>query len=89
MMPRFDHTGPMGNGPMTGRQIGMCANAQPNTMFNRFGLPRRMGLGCGFKRNFCNYVNPNTTSIDTLNMRRKWLQDELASIDEQLKNKSE
>jgi hypothetical protein len=44
-MPRGDGTGPMGMGPMTGRDAGVCA---------RFGTPgylnSRPGRGLGFGR---------------------------------------
>jgi len=36
-MPRFDQTGPMGQGPMTGRGMGPC------------GRGRGMGRGMGFR----------------------------------------
>ena len=53
-MPRFDGTGPNGEGPMTGGARGNCApgtrrtqaaggNAQPQGFFARFG--RRLGFG--------------------------------------------
>jgi len=48
-MPRFDGTGPMGQGPLTGRGLGNCV-PQPNTS-QRFpvlsGLGQRLGLGLG------------------------------------------
>ncbi|MBW1732598.1 MAG: DUF5320 domain-containing protein [Deltaproteobacteria bacterium] len=56
-MPRFDGTGPIGNGPSTGRGLGYC---NPNRMMNgpegpqtgQFpghgrGMGLRMGLGRG------------------------------------------
>lgn len=63
-MPGFDKTGPMGQGPMTGRRRGYCYNPQPpektdsetNTTnekniiwgVGRGGRPRGGGMG------FCN-----------------------------------
>ena len=41
-MPRFDGTGPQGQGPRTGRGMGFCAPG-----FGRFG-----GLGRGWGRGF-------------------------------------
>jgi len=39
-MPRFDGTGPMGQGPMTGRGLGPCGQGQ------------KRGRGFGFRRFF-------------------------------------
>ncbi|MDD5456266.1 MAG: DUF5320 domain-containing protein [Candidatus Margulisbacteria bacterium] len=48
-MPRRDGTGPMGQGPMTGRGMGACA---PNTgsIRNFFGFGRGRGAGMGHSR---------------------------------------
>ena len=59
-MPRGDRTGPSGNGPMTGRQMGYCAgNNQAGYMnsgygnYGRgFGNRRGFGYGRGFGRGF-------------------------------------
>lgn len=42
-MPNRDHTGPNGEGPRTGRQMGNCEGARPQRGFGR-------GLGRGFRR---------------------------------------
>jgi hypothetical protein len=42
-MPRFDGTGPIGQGPLTGRGMGNCTS---NAIMPRF----RMGFGRGFFR---------------------------------------
>jgi len=48
-MPRGDGTGPMGNGPMTGRGAGYCAGyATPGYTNGGFGFG--MGRGRGFRR---------------------------------------
>jgi len=44
-MPRLNGTGPMGNGPMTGRGRGRCTGA-------RKGLGIDRGIGRGFGRGF-------------------------------------
>ena len=60
-MPRFDGTGPMGQGPMTGRGMGPCnPNARPG--YGRgYGQGRGRGMGQGYGRGrgrgFCWY-NP-------------------------------
>ena len=49
-MPRGDRTGPMGAGPMTGRQMGICAGyGVPGYMNNSFGggFGRGRGFGMG------------------------------------------
>ena len=57
-MPRGDKTGPMGQGPMTGRRTGFCTgydtpgctkNFGPGRGFGR-GTGRGMGRGMGFGR---------------------------------------
>ncbi len=46
-MPRGDSTGPMGMGPMTGRQAGYCAGYNMPGFVNNAG---RRGMGMGFGR---------------------------------------
>lgn len=41
-MPNFDRTGPMGQGPLTGKGLGLCG----------LGLKRGWGRGFGFRRFF-------------------------------------
>ncbi len=48
-MPGFDRTGPVGQGSMTGRRMGVCAdNDFPNRANN--GLNGGRGFGRGFQR---------------------------------------
>jgi hypothetical protein len=65
-MPRFDGTGPQGNGPKTGRGMGRCSNVdvddKERQYFNnnaqqcargfgcRLGFGRGMNRGKGFRR---------------------------------------
>ena len=57
-MPRFDGTGPVGGGPMTGRGLGFCATRRPFRDFpvwNRWPVRRGMGfawtrMGLGRRR---------------------------------------
>lgn len=46
-MPGFDGTGPMGQGPMTGRGMGYCGPAQGGTPGRPLGLGMRRGFGGG------------------------------------------
>ena len=54
-MPGGDRTGPMGQGPRTGRQMGNCPGAVPVGGFGRGfgrGMGRGFGRGMGFGRGF-------------------------------------
>jgi hypothetical protein len=44
-MPRFDRTGPMGVGTMTGRRMGVCQVIENNKIGTFAGIGRRLGLG--------------------------------------------
>jgi hypothetical protein len=53
-MPRGDRTGPMGQGPMTGRRAGYCSGSNMPGFSNRypgggFGLGRGFGGAAGLK----------------------------------------
>ncbi len=72
-MPRGNKTGPMGQGPMTGRGAGFCAgyalpgyaNAAIPGYGGRFGAGNGRGYGCrqGFgKRNF-GYLHERARNI--------------------------
>jgi hypothetical protein len=67
-MPRGDGTGPNGMGPMTGRGLGVCPDAngvnnnnpQGNNVGNsRLGLGLRRGRGCRRADFRGNYFNRN------------------------------
>ncbi len=47
VMPRGDGTGPMGQGPLTGRKMGQCGGGQGMGMGQGRGLGRGMGRGAG------------------------------------------
>ena len=50
-MPRFDGTGPQGQGPLTGRGSGPCSPQNGNELGRgRFGRRLRRGFGQGFGR---------------------------------------
>lgn len=88
-MPRGDGTGPMGNGPMSGRGFGSCAGATAG----RYGAG--MGYGFGRGRGFCrwgyginNQTNPATakTQKELLTEQKELLQNRLDIISKQLEN---
>ena len=47
-MPKLDGTGPRGEGPMTGRAMGYCAENSSENVNPNFGLG--IGLGRGLRR---------------------------------------
>lgn len=66
-MPRYDGTGPMGCGPMTGRGVGPCG----------YGLKRNWGRGAefGFRR-----FNAPQNQLSALEEEEKILKEELEAI---------
>lgn len=52
-MPNRDKTGPQGEGPKTGRQLGNCEGAEPQ---QGFGRGRRL-CGRGFRRFWGRFQN--------------------------------
>lgn len=56
-MPARNGTGPMGQGPMTGRAMGFCTGNR--VVNNRFTFGRGMGLGrgLGLRRGYGQYYN--------------------------------
>jgi len=64
-MPRQDKTGPLGQGPMTGRGLGLC------------GSGMRRGFGRGFGRRCCETV-PVTLSKEE---EKKILEAELKEVE--------
>jgi len=52
-MPQGDRTGPNGQGPMTGRGMGLCSGSNtPGYMNSGFGRGMGRGYGRGFGRGF-------------------------------------
>jgi len=80
-MPRFDGTGPMGLGPMTGRGLGPCGLG--------LGWRRRFGMGRGLGRYF-GWVWPRTEKdqLKALAEYKKALEEELEDIREEEKKLS-
>ena len=77
-MPRFDGTGPYGQGPMTGRGMGPCGRGQG---FGRgFGRGRRMG--------FCPWIQEPLTKEEEKKMleeEKKFLEQRIKEIEAYLK----
>jgi hypothetical protein len=76
-MPRFNGTGPLGYGPVTGRGLGPCGAG----MGWRKGLGRGYGRGFGW-RNFGGYYPTQTpTKKEETNM----LSEEAEALEEELR----
>jgi len=81
-MPRFDRTGPLGRGSMTGRGIGKCidnANSE-NFAYGRSG--RGFGNRYGFGRNQKQFSNVSEKTI--VENEINTLKDQLSSLEKQL-----
>jgi hypothetical protein len=87
-MPRGDGTGPMGQGPMTGRGMGYCAGySGPGYMSPGPGMGRGMGRGMGWRRFWS--TAPNYGSYQpriTKSQESAMLKDEKSALEEELKN---
>lgn len=85
-MPGGNGTGPMGMGPMTGRRLGFCSDAelQGYPGFGVRGICRRIGRSNNLRiRNrgaSAFYGMSETTEKQTLERRAKILQEELDMI---------
>ncbi len=96
-MPGFNRTGPQGNGPMTGRRMGYCADNenQSGGFFGRggrFGMGRgsRGGFGMGRRGNLDNNII-DSSEKSSLENEISTLKDQLSSLVKEvtgLKNKS-
>jgi len=75
-MPRFDRTGPMGQGPMTGRGLGPCGGGM------RRGWGYHGGDGGGYGYGFRRFISPKNELI-ALEDEEKILEEELAAIREE------
>lgn len=71
-MPKFNGTGPMGQGPRTGRGLGPCWSGM------RFGLGCGGGYGYGYRR----FISPKN-ELAALEDEEKMLEEELAVIREE------
>ena len=79
-MARRDGTGPMGQGPMTGRGMGPCAETNNYGAGLGRGGGRRMGMGRGFSPN----QNTSKTQKELLQDQKDALKNQLKAIDEEL-----
>lgn len=89
-MPRGDGTGPVGDGPMSGRGFGSCAGANAGgygagTGYG-FGRGRRFGCRQGYGMNYA--ADPATAKPkkELLEEQKQLLQNKLDIISKQLEN---
>ncbi len=68
-MPRLNGTGPMGEGPMTGRGMGRCGN----------GMGMRLGYGCRNGFGFRRFISPKN-ELSALEEEEKMLLEQLEII---------
>ena len=97
-MPGFDRTGPVGAGPLTGRQLGRCsgyAGDLPGRGYDSFrfgfrgGLGRGQGRGLGFRwRNSYSpgFYQPDVSDETLLENEARTLKDQLSRIEKELVN---
>jgi len=87
-MPGFDRTGPLGNGPMTGRGIGPCGRGTARGFRRGTGRGLGMGFGRGFARSYAPTFEPVLTKeqeIADLRAEKEAIAEELKTIDARLK----
>ncbi len=83
-MPRGDKTGPLGEGPMTGRRMGLCAGFNAPGFMNSGsgrGLGFRRGFGRGFRRVFIPFAQPQ---VITEKEEKQMLEENLKSLKQEM-----
>ena len=104
-MPRGDRTGPQGEGPKTGRQMGFCVgNEQPGYIYRdtfrgrgygrqfRGGFGQGRGPGFGFRYGQGNFYRQSLADVSEKTMIEneiKILKDQLSSLEDRLSNLGE
>ncbi|MDD4334045.1 MAG: DUF5320 domain-containing protein [Desulfotomaculaceae bacterium] len=89
-MPREDGTGPVGNGPLSGRGFGFCAGANAGRygagMEQGFGRGRGAGCRRGYGINYAADPATAKTQKKLLEDQKEHLQNRLDIISKQLEN---
>jgi len=90
-MPGGDRTGPLGQGPMTGRQLGFCLDQyQRGNMFRQMGGGFGRGNGMGFRKTFPRFNQPypeafsSEKEVEVLNKQAKSLRETLIQVEKRL-----
>ncbi len=87
-MPRGDGTGPLGQGPMTGRGLGNCAGNDRAGGFGRgygYGFGRGFGAGRGFGRGWGFGFGAGNRPVDK-ETEKSWLENAIAGLKSQLQS---
>ena len=85
-MPGKDGTGPTGNGPMTGRALGLCTDTEESKRGFFRGRGLGLGRGRGFGRRFATGQASPEKQKSLLQDQKAVLQDRLKAIDKQLED---
>ncbi len=89
-MPRGDGTGPVGQGPVSGRGFGICtgANAGRYGAGTGYSFGRGRGFGCkwGYGVNYSAEPATAKTQKELLEEQKELLQNKLDIISKQLEN---
>ncbi|MDY0236289.1 MAG: DUF5320 domain-containing protein [Gudongella sp.] len=86
-MPRYNGTGPRGQGPLTGRGMGYCAQRTPGYDTRGYGR----GIGCGMGRGFGRGLGyaPIVSEREMLEENMRYLEEELNAVKAALGNTKE
>ena len=86
-MPRYNGTGPIGQGALSGRGMGYCA--QRFQGFDAMGYGR--GMGCGNRRGFARGLGfaPIISEKEMLEENLRYLEEELNAVKEALRHTKE
>lgn len=88
-MPRRDGTGPLGQGSMSGRGLGLCNNVNAGTFNGRgfaYGRGFNAGAGFGSGRGNRRLAQTNVDRKSLLNEEKNLLQARLNSIKQELED---
>lgn len=94
-MPRFDGTGPAGQGPISGRGFGICRNYRQKKAFDPELVGDGYGIGFGFRfgrRNFQRIKKnrlwiaekPSSGLVQRMKNRMNFLEESAREINQQL-----
>lgn len=75
-MPFRDGTGPLGQGPLTGRGLGPCGTGNYPRRFARFGR--------GFRAR--TFARPIYTEPRTKDEEKRWLEQDIEDIEQEMKD---
>jgi len=83
-MPNFDGSGPMGEGPKTGRGAGDCDSNKSAQYSSRPRLGRQ-GFGRGFFSRFCPFARRRITKSDLQEYKQE-LEEEIKEVEQDIDN---